>query len=148
RLGGLVGGLAGAVAIMIVIAIIAPGTGFEVWTSPSVIASIILRDNAEADALSVILGTVMHLSLGAVFGVVFSWVAPRLTATYPYWIVLGLIYGVFIWLAAILVLPAIVDADDISTETYFTALLIANVLYGFVVGLVGLLFELRQDQQS
>ncbi len=145
---GLVGGLAGAVAIMIILAMMAPSAGFSVWASPSVIASIILRDNAEVDALSVIVGTVMHLGIGATFGMIFSWVAPRLTATYPYWIVIGLIYGVIIWAVGILILPSIVDADGIDTETYFLALIIANMLYGLVVGLVGLLYELRQDQQS
>jgi hypothetical protein len=143
---GAFAGFMGSVAIMAIIGILAVATGQDVWLSPRVIASVLLREGAATGVFPILLGTIMHLSIGAVYGAIFARIMPRMPRAF--WIVVGLLYGVVIWVIAVIVLPLVIGISDISSVAYFSALIISNVTFGIFLGSAATAYGYRQAQNA
>lgn len=134
---GIIFGLVGALLIMGVIAILTLAGSEDLGRSPRIIASIFLGENATTGLLPVVLGTVIHLMSGAMYGAIFAVVMSRLHVPRPLWILVGLLYGVAIWVIAAFGLPMLVQTFDVNSATYFSVLLISHILFGLTLGFAG-----------
>lgn len=146
---GIIFGLVGAILIMGMIAILTLPGSDDLWRSPRIIASIVLGENAATGLLPVVIGTVMHLMSGAMYGAIFAMVMSRLSVPRPFCIVVGLFYGVVIWVIAAVGLPALVQTLDVNPLTYFSVLLLSHVLFGLTLGFAGASYGLsKSDMRS
>ena len=142
---GLLAGMIASLAIVTIIATIAPGAGQDLWTSPRIIASVLLGGDAATGIFPIALGTAMHFASGAMYGALFALIVPRLPVAG--WMVAGLLYGVLIWGIAVAALPLLVNTLDVDTQVYFSGLLISHVVFGFVVGMAGSVYSLMQHSE-
>ncbi|MEN9938429.1 MAG: hypothetical protein RLZZ387_5008 [Chloroflexota bacterium] len=138
---GAIAGLAGGIAMAIVGAMISFAIQESIWQTPKEIAAFLFGQAAAAtpgfDAAPVIVGSLLHLALSALFGIGYALLISRvlrITTEYGAPVVGGLVYGLAIWLVAYFVVvpllnPALLDA-------YAPSFIIQNLVYGTVVGLV------------
>lgn len=142
---GIIFGQVGAIFIMGVIALLTLTGGEDLERSPRIIASVFLGKNAATGLLPVVLGTVIHLMSGAMYGAIFAVVMSRLSVPRPIWILVGLLYGVVIWIIAAVGLPVLVQTLDVNPITYFSVLLISHVLFGLTLGFAGAFHGLSES---
>lgn len=128
-------GILGSLAIMAIIAVLTINSSQGIWLSPRIIASVFLGEAAATGPLPILLGTMIHLAMGAIYGGIFAWLLPRMPR--PLWIVAGLLFGVAIWGIAILVLPPLIDTIDVREPIYFYVLLFSHLVFGVILGLGG-----------
>ncbi len=143
---GVIIGLIGSVVIMLSVAALSLGTGESVWLSARVIASTLLGESAASGVFPVILGTIMHLISGAVYGALFAFISPRMPR--GFWIVAGLLFGIVVWLIALITLPLVINLIDTDSVAYFNVLLISHVIFGLNLGVAGSLHGYRQRQTT
>ncbi len=143
---GIVFGLMGSLLIMALIALLTVSAGADIFLSSRVIASVLLGEGAVSGILPIILGTLIHLASGAVYGAIFAAVMPRMPR--PFWIVAGLLFAVVIWVIAMIALPLIVQPIGISQVTYFNVLLISHLLFGLNLGAAGGLYGLLGSRRN
>lgn len=137
---GLIAGLIGGVMMAIVGAALAIAIGDDLWKAPKLIATFVVSSDAIAApgflAGPVVIGSLIHLLLSALFGVGFSVLITRIwrmPLTYGAPMVLGLVYGLAIWLVAyFIVLPLI---NPLVLTIYAPSFLIQNLTYGISTGL-------------
>jgi uncharacterized membrane protein YagU involved in acid resistance len=83
------------------------------------------------------MGTVIHLGLSALFGLIFGFLSCRvlkLTTDFGLPLLTGMIYGMLIWmLAYFIVLPQL---DSALLDTYVPAYIIQHIVFGIVTGLL------------
>lgn len=139
---GAFAGVMGSVSIMAVIGLLALATGQSVWLAPRVIASTLMGAAAETGFFAVILGTVMHLVAGALYGALFAAIMPRMPRAF--WAVAGMVFGVAIWGIAWIGLPYFIEPVGVSETTYFSALIISHVTYGVFLGIAGSMYGYKR----
>jgi hypothetical protein len=140
-LGGALAGLAGGLAMAIVAALLSVAMGLDIWRQPKLIAAMIygpsVIDSAGFAAGPVLLGSLIHMLVAALLGAVFGIVTRRmLHLTSDFWtpVLVGLIYGLLLWLAAYFIVLPIVN--PLLLEMYAPAFIIQHLAYGLVTGLV------------
>ena len=79
------------------------------------------------------------------YGAIFAMVMPRLRVPRPFWILVGLLYGVVIWVIAAVGLPMLVQTLDVNPTTYFSVLLISHILFGLTLGFAGAFYGLSKS---
>lgn len=137
---GALAGLVGGVMMAIVGAILALAIGDDLWKAPKLIATFVVSPDTAATpgflAGPVIIGSVIHLTLSALFGVGFGILTTRLwkmPLAYGAPMVFGFVYGLAIWLIAyFIVLPLL---NPLILDIYAPSFLIQNLTYGISVGL-------------
>lgn len=139
---GAFAGFMGSVIIIAIIGALAVATGQDIWLSPRLIASTLLGDGAATGAFPIIFGTLMHLTIGVVYGAVFGLITPRMPRAL--WSVAGIIFGVAIWGIAAVLIPRL-SPFDTSTTAYFSALIIANVIFGLTLGVAATFYGFRKS---
>jgi uncharacterized membrane protein YagU involved in acid resistance len=141
EIAGAVSGLIGGVAMAVVGALIATAMSTDIWLTPERIAALVFGPVAAAtpgfDAAPVIVGSLLHLALSALFGAVYALLISkvlRVTTEYGAPVVGGLVYGLLIWLVAyFIVLPVL---NPLLLDVYAPSFIIQNLVYGTVLGLV------------
>jgi hypothetical protein len=131
---GALSGLAGSIAIIVVVTAILLANGIELFAAPQLIASVMLGAGAEG-VLAIFLGTVIHLFTGTALGVIFALVMPPIYRVF--WIVGGMIYGIGAFLFSALVILPFFTPDVMAAQASVGVLLIAHVVYGFFLGTMG-----------
>lgn len=137
---GACAGLIGGVMMAIVGAVLAIAIGDDLWKAPKLIATFVVSPDTIATpgflAGPVIIGSLIHLTLSALFGVGFGVLITRIwnmPLSYGAPMVLGFVYGLAIWLIAYFIaLPLI---NPLIREIYAPAFLIQNLTYGLTTGL-------------
>jgi len=131
---GALAGLVGSVAIIAVITAVIVATGNGLFTAPRVIASVVFGANVSG-VLPVIVGTIIHLFTGTALGFIFAAIMPPIYRTM--WMVAGLIYGMLAFaVSTMVVLPLITQMATNTADNVFV-LLIAHMVYGFILGIAG-----------
>ncbi len=131
---GAIAGLVGSLGIIAVITAIIVATGNGLFTAPRIIASVVFGENVTG-ALPVIVGTVIHLFTGTALGFIFAALMPPIYRTM--WMVAGLIYGMLAFaVSTLVVLPIISQMLTSSADNVFV-LLVAHMVYGFILGIAG-----------
>lgn len=146
---GLIAGLIGGVMMAVVGAALAIAIGDDLWKAPKLIATFVVSPDAIAApgflAGPVLIGSLIHLTLSALFGVGFGVLATRIwnmPLSYGAPMVLGFVYGLAIWLIAYFIILPLVN--PLVLEIYAPAFLIQNLTYGLSTGLAyGLLHSRR-----
>lgn len=138
---GLIAGIAGSLSIMVVVAGILVLNGRDIFTAARLIATVVYGPEAAFGVAPIIVGTLVHLITGGVFGAVFAWLIPCLPR--GFWIVVGLIYGLIVWLISSFIILPVVAPPMIAADANKNVLLLAHVVYGLVVGVAGATYELR-----
>lgn len=140
-LGGALAGLGGGLAMAIVAALISAAMGQDIWLQPKLIAATLYGPAAAAQpgfvAGPVLVGTLIHIVVSAVFGAIFGIVTRRwLHLTSDFWtpVLTGLIYGSLLWMVAFFVVLPILDRPLL--ETYSPAHIVQHLVYGLVTGLL------------
>jgi hypothetical protein len=138
---GAAAGLAGGVAMSAVGALISFAIQESVWRTPKQIAAFFFGSAALAnpgfDAAPVLVGSLTHLLMAAVFGVLYAVIISRVfrvTTEYGAPVVGGLVYGLLIWLIAYFVVAPLLNPALL--DVYAPSFIIQNLVYGTVVGLV------------
>jgi hypothetical protein len=139
-LGGACAGLAGGLAMALVEVLIASSTGQDIWRESKQIAAVGYGARAVAQpgfaAGPVVVGSLIHLVLSAVLGAIFAIVTRRvlrLTSDFGTPLLMGLIYGLIVWMAAyFVVLPTF---DPLLLDSYAPAFIVQHLVYGLVTGL-------------
>lgn len=139
---GAFAGLMGSVTIIAILAGLTVSGGEDVWTAPRAIASAFLGEGAATGFFPVILGTIVHLISGTMYGALFAYVTPRMPRAF--WVVTGMMFGVAIWVIALIGLPVFIEPVQISETTYFNVLLISHIVFGLVLGIAGALYGFRE----
>jgi uncharacterized protein DUF6789 len=139
-LGGALAGLVGGAAMTGVGGLLAEAYGYDGWFQLKVIASMVLGPSAIGPAgfaaLPVLVGLVLHLAVAALLGAIFGIVTRRilrLPSDVGMPAVSGLVFGLMLWLAAYLVVPAIAPQ---LMAIYAPAFIIQHIVYGTVTALV------------
>jgi hypothetical protein len=136
-----IAGLGGGIAMAIVAALIAISRQGDIWLEAKQIAAVVYGPAAitrpALAASAVLLGTLIHLSvsalLGLLFGLLSHWML-KLTTDFGLALLTGMIYGMLIWLLAyFVILPQI---DSALLETYVPAYIVQHIVYGLVTGLL------------
>lgn len=143
---GLVSGIIGSLAIVIVVTTVVVATGGDTWLAPRIIASSLMGSGAESGAGAVILGTLIHVVTGSVYGLLFAMVMPKMPR--PFWIVAGLLFGVATWVLSLAIFGALINPIGISIGVYMGVLLLAHVVFGLVLGLTGATYKVWDDPQG
>jgi hypothetical protein len=134
RRAGAFAGFVGAVGIIAVVTVIVVLTGNSLFTAPRMIAGVIFGENVSG-FMPVVIGTGIHLITGTVLGYIFAAVMPNIYRTM--WMVAGLIYGLVAFAASALVVLPIVDPIMVEGTANYFVLLVAHVVYGFILGIAG-----------
>ncbi len=141
ELSGVLAGLIGGVMMAIIGAALALAIGDDLWKAPKLISTFVVNpDTATAPGFlagPVIIGSLIHLALSALFGVGFGVLTTRIwnmPLGYGAPMVLGFVYGLAIWLIAYFVVLPLVNL--LVLEIYAPAFLIQNLTYGLTTGLV------------
>jgi hypothetical protein len=139
-LGGALAGLVGGAAMTSVAGLLAEAYGYDGWLQLKVIASLVLGPSAIGpagfSAVPVLTGLVLHLAVAALLGAIFGIVSRRilrLPSDFGMPAVTGLVFGLMLWLAAYLVVPALAPQ---LMGIYAPAFIIQHIVYGTVTGLV------------
>ena len=139
-LGGALAGLVGGAAMTSVAGLLAEAYGYDGWFQLKVIASLALGPSAIGPAgfaaLPVLVGLLLHLAVAALLGAIFGIVSRRilrLPSDFGMPAVTGLAFGLMLWLAAYLVVPAIAPQ---LMAIYAPAFIIQHIVYGTVTALV------------
>src|SRR5262249_44442364 len=136
-LGGSIAGIVGGLAMIIVAALLSAAMGQDVWREPREIAMLVFGAAAQRGWAPIVVGTLMHFIVAALFGAIFGIVSRRLLrlpSDYGAQVLAGLIYGMALWvLAYFIVLPIVNPA---LLDTYAPSFLIQHLVYGVVTGLV------------
>lgn len=140
---GAFAGFMGSIAIMAVVGIVAIVTGTDVWLSPRYIGSALLGAAAWEGVAGIVVGTIIHLVSGVVYGAIFAFIMPKMPRAF--WSVAGVLFGLAIWVIAAVGLPMFLNAEagGITSIQYFTGLIIAHVTYGLFLGVAGSLYGYR-----
>jgi hypothetical protein len=141
-LGGAVAGLGGGLAMAIAGAIISASLDGDIWVEAKQIATVVYGPSVAAApgfaAGPVIVGTLLHLIVAALFGTLFGIVTRRvlhLTSDFGTPLMAGLIYGMLIWLVGyFIVLPLINPL--LRNGTYAPSFIVQHLVYGAVTGLL------------
>ncbi len=135
-----IAGLGGGVAMAIVAALIAISRQGDIWLEAKQIAAVVYGPTAitrpDLATNAVLLGTIIHLAVSALLGLLFGLLYRRLKLTTDFGLALlaGMIFGMMIWLLAYFVsLPQI---DSALLETYVPAYIVQHLVYGLVTGLL------------
>ena len=139
-LGGAVSGFFGGIAAMITGALMSLVTRGDLWAQAKQISAVVLGPGAASQpgfvAGPVIVGTLLHLVVSLVLGALFSIVKRRilgLPSDMGMPVLLGLIYGLLVWLLAYyIILPTV---NPVLLNTYQPSFIIQNIVYGIVTGL-------------
>jgi hypothetical protein len=136
-LGGAIAGIGGGLAMIIVAALLSMAIGQDVWREPREIAITFLGAAAQTGWVPIVVGTIVHFIVAALFGAIFGIVSRRLLrlpSDYGAQVLAGLIYGLALWvLAYFIVLPIVNPA---LLDTYAPSFLIQHLVYGVVTGLI------------
>ncbi|MEM9950139.1 MAG: hypothetical protein AAF846_00955 [Chloroflexota bacterium] len=135
---GAIAGFIGSVAIMIAISAITIPATMEIWLAPRFIASIFLADAAWVGIFPIVLGTVIHLITGTLYGALLALITPRIPRAF--WFVIAILYSIGIWAIAAYTLPNLSQSPMMNTLPYINALLISHVIFGIVLGIAGSFF--------
>lgn len=139
---GIIAGIVGALGIIVVIGILALATGRDPFLSARFIASIILGESAWATdggaSLAIIVGTTLHIIVGAIYGAVFAIVMPKMPR--GFWFVAGILYAVLLWGISAVVLPLITPENQIDALAYTNAAITSHLVYGIILGIAGSFF--------
>lgn len=123
--------------MIIVAALLSAGMGQDVWREPREIASLVFGAAAQSGWAPIVVGTIVHFVIAALFGAIFGIVSRRLLrlpSDYGAQVLSGLIYGMALWvLAYFIVLPIVNPA---LLDTYAPSFLIQHLVYGIVTGLI------------
>ncbi len=131
---GAIAGLAGSLGIIAVITAVIVATGNSLFTAPRMIASVVFGSSVTG-VLPVIVGTVIHLFTGTALGFIFAALMPPIYRTM--WMVAGLIYGMIAFaVSTLVVLPLVSQMLTSSADNVFV-LLVAHMVYGFILGIAG-----------
>ena len=137
---GAIAGLVGGVTMAVVGAILAIAMGADLWKAPKLIATFVLGLSATAGTgfvvLPVIIGSLIHLALSALFGVLYGVLSCRIwkmPLDYGAPVVFGFVYGLAIWLVAYFVVLPVVN--PLLLEIYAPSFLIQNMVYGMILGM-------------
>jgi hypothetical protein len=139
-LAGLIAGLAGSIAIIVVITGVLLVTGRDIGTAARLIATFVYGPDPGTGVGPIIVGTVLHLLTGAVFGAIFARVVPSLPRSV--FIIAGLIYGILTWFVSSYAILPIVAPLMVAADVNVGVLLIAHVVYGFTLGIVAATYGL------
>lgn len=137
---GLLAGLTGALSIMVVVAALLVLAGRDIWTAARLIAVVVYGPDAAVGIAPIVVGTAIHLLMGSTLGTVFAWVLPCMPR--GIWIVAGLLYGVVAWLISTFLVLPVVAPPMIAADTNVNVLLLAHLVYGFVLGIAGATYDL------
>ncbi len=148
EVGGAIAGLVGGITMAVVGAILAIAMGADLWKAAKLISTFVLGLSATAGegfvAVPVIVGSLIHLSLSALFGALYGalscriWKMPldygKMPLDYGAPVVFGFVYGLAIWLIAYFIVLPIVN--PLLLEIYAPSFLIQNMVYGMILGMV------------
>jgi len=141
---GAIAGIIGGAAMAIVGAVLAFAMNTSIWLTPERIAAFVLGPGAAAtpefDAVPVLVGTLIHFILSAIFGIIFALLVSRglrVTTEYGAPVVAGLVYGGLIWLVAYFIILPILN--PLLLEVYAPSFIMQNLVYGTVLGLAYML---------
>ena len=131
---GAVAGLIGSIGIIAVVTAVIVATGNGLFTAPRMIASVVFGANVMG-IMPIIVGTLIHLFTGTALGFIFAALMPPIYRTM--WMVAGLIYGMIAFaVSTLVVLPLVSQMLTSSADNVFV-LLIAHMVYGFILGITG-----------
>jgi hypothetical protein len=138
-LGGGLAGLIGGVATTISAALLAGSSGYGIWFPFKALVSLVLGSSAAASAglaaAPVLLGLLIQLVLAAILGALFAFVTRgilRLPSDFGIPVLSGLVFGLLVWLAAYLLMPAIAPQLLAAAAPAF---IIVYIVYGTATGL-------------
>ena len=142
---GLLAGFISALSIIVVVTAGLVLTGSDIWTAARLIATSLFGDTAAGGGwLAVILGTLIHLLTGTLFGGLFAAFVPRLPANV--YVVAGILYGLLVWIVMGLVVLPVSARLLVASSGNLIMLLFAHVIYGFVLGIAAGVIELMVAQ--
>lgn len=139
-IGGALAGVIGGLAMAGVGALFAVSLGHDVWYTAKQISSLVfghsVLDQPGMAAGPVIVGSIIHLLLSAIFGAVYAVLSCKvlkLTTSYGAPMIGGMVYALAIWLLAYyLALPIL---DPTLLAIYSPLFIIQNIVFGTVLGL-------------
>lgn len=134
---GVVAGLGGGLAMIIVAAMLSVALGFDMWREPREIAAPIFGLVAANETMAIVVGTLLHFLISALLGAVFEILTVkllRLPTDYGVSAVSGLIYGLVLWAGAYFVVLPLVN--PVLLGTYAPSFVIQNLVYGVVTGVL------------
>jgi hypothetical protein len=137
---GLLIGFVGSLGIMVVVATILVLNGRDIFEAARLIATVVYGPDAAEGAAPILIGTVVHLATGAIFGAIFACLMPCLPRGFM--IVAALMYALGVWLMSSFVILPIVAPPMIAADANKSILLIAHVVYGIVLGAAGGTYQL------
>ena len=137
---GMLAGFIASLSIVGVVTAILVVTGNDIWTAVRLIATSVYGQQAAIGWLPIVAGTILHLVTGTFFGAVFASLVPRMPANI--YVVAGLIYGLLTWVVMALLILPLVAPLLVATNINVAVLLLAHVVYGFVLGIAGGIIEL------
>jgi hypothetical protein len=132
---GLLAGVVGSLAIMVVVTALLIITGRDIWTAARLIATVVYGPEASEGFLPIVIGTIIHLVTGGVLGAIFGRIMPSMPR--GFWLVPGLMYGVAAWILSSFVILPVVAPSTIQADANIEVLLLAHVVYGLTLGLAG-----------
>ncbi|MEO1165653.1 MAG: hypothetical protein AAFV98_17840 [Chloroflexota bacterium] len=135
---GAIAGIIGSLTIMLFLAMLTVSATMDLWFAPRFISSALIGESAWTGTFPIILGTVVHLLVGSLYGVIFAFAMPRMPRAF--WFVAGIIYGVGLWAIAAYTLPALAQTDMMSDQLYTNALVVSHIVFGITLGIAGSFF--------
>ncbi|MEL6526680.1 MAG: DUF6789 family protein [Chloroflexota bacterium] len=136
---GVIAGMVGSVAIIVVIGLLAVLSGQDPMLSPRIISSVILGEGAFTGPLPIIVGTAMHFAAGAAYGAIFAFAVPRMPR--GFWFVAALVFSMLIWGIAAVLLPILANTPpELTTIQYTNAQIISHLTYGITLGFAAAFF--------
>ena len=140
-LAGALAGLGGGLVMWVVSTLLSEALGLDLWFQPKVIASLVLGPSVVAQAGfaagAVLVGALIHLTMAVLLGVLFE-IFMRRVARLPSDLgvpeLTGLTYGMLIWLVDYFVVAPVLS--PLLLQIYAPALIIQNIVYGAVTGLL------------
>lgn len=141
---GAAAGIVASLAMGMVVMVVTLIQGRGLFLVPRLIATLVLSNEAAATTIGIITGLVIHVLLGALYGLIFAVLHTLITNSYELSgaIVLGLVYGFGLWVVNFLILGPATGAQ-LTVQLAPATAIPMHLLFGLVVSLYPLFIRVE-----
>ena len=133
---GVIGGLAGGLAMWVFMSIVTAIDGQGVWAMPKWVADAMYGDSwLGFNGTDVFTGLIIHFILSLVLGALFAVIVVPFVASPRTLLLSGIIWGAIVYLVLSVLAMGAID-ETMAQEVPLIPWMVANLLFGLVVALV------------
>ncbi len=128
---GLVAGLIGGIAMAMVVMLVSAVMGMGFWAMPQMISGLVLGSQAAmaGGATAILVGLVVHMMLSAVYGLIYAWIVNAVT--HEFWLT-GIAFGIVLWVVNFYGFGSFWPAAAMMQKEPLMLAIVSHAIFGLV----------------